>query len=151
MRSKRTLLFPKIHSSLAPSLFAHDCTPGNITLQIIGYDHILDAETHGVWTFSLPGEVALYARFADMVVTCESSRVFSAGLSFRPFFCLRSSLDRQQHTPPPFLSLSAYREAILSGTYRPVLDMANFNRVQHSERAKEALSNLNLCALRPLA
>lgn len=41
---------------------------------------------------------------------------------------------------------AAYREAILSGTYHPVLDMANFNRVQHSERAKEALSNLNLGA-----
>jgi hypothetical protein len=43
-----------------------------------------------VWTFSLPGEVALYARFADMVVTCESRRALQSDSAFSqsPFFFL---------------------------------------------------------------
>lgn len=43
---------------------------GAVSVQVIGYDHVLDAETHAVWSFALPEEVALYARFADMVITC---------------------------------------------------------------------------------
>lgn len=46
---------------------------GMITLEVTGYDHVLDEELHQMWMFSLPDDAAPCSRFANTVLksTCR--------------------------------------------------------------------------------
>lgn len=50
------------------SFFPSSLFAGVVAVEVSGYDHVLDADCHVYWAFTLPEDVALYARFADMVL-----------------------------------------------------------------------------------